>query len=262
MFGADVTRLLQQFEISKTQSKWRYGKEPIFKLLIGNVSHFSLRSMMLEKQCKSMIGSDENGCICTIKSTMGLPCSHVMQMYNDMKKPIPLTAIDTFWRQLLLKSVNKVREERMFHELTVLGDIEQKWLQGTPHEKEMIESNMNVIARPGATVDLEPTFKKVKPKGGTSTKSRWNDNKRLLSKHELVDKDYEEEYKENKSRTIGKLKSGTKVFPRSIHSQLTPTSAVSLVRTIRSVYEVSSTVIQSHPRTTAADDLSRKMVIL
>lgn len=121
----------------------------------------------------------------------------------------------------------------------------------------MIESDMSVIARPGATVDLEPSFKKVKTKGGTSTKSRWNDNKRLISKHELVDTDYEEEDKENKSGTIGKLKSGTKVFPRSVHSQPTPTSAVGLVRTIGSADEVSSTVIQSHRRTTATDDLSQ-----
>ncbi|KAI3926341.1 hypothetical protein MKW92_031905, partial [Papaver armeniacum] len=107
-----------------------------------------------------MIVSDENCCVSTIKSTMGLPYSHVMQMYSNMKEPIPLTAIDTFWRQLSLKFVNKVREERMFHELIVLGDIEEKWLQATPYEKEMIESDMDVIDRLDATVDLEPSFKK------------------------------------------------------------------------------------------------------
>ncbi|MCL7029427.1 hypothetical protein MKW94_007850 [Papaver nudicaule] len=126
MFDNDLTRLLQQFEISKTQNKWRYAKEPIFKLLIGNVSHFAMRSLMLEKQYPSMIGSDKDGCICTIKLTMGLPCSHVMQTYCDKREPIPLSVVDPFWRKMSLRSVNRIREEKGFSGLSVLIDIKQR----------------------------------------------------------------------------------------------------------------------------------------
>ncbi|KAI3887526.1 hypothetical protein MKX03_032035 [Papaver bracteatum] len=114
MFKVDATRLMHEFEVSKTQSKWRYGKEQTFKLLIGHVSHFALRSMKLEKQFKSMIGNDKDGCICTIKLTMGLPCSHDMQRYSDRNEAIPLSNIDPFWRQLSFCSVHRVEEEKSF----------------------------------------------------------------------------------------------------------------------------------------------------
>lgn len=192
--------------------------------------------MKLEKQYKSMIGSDKNGCICTIKSTMGLLCSHEMQMYRDRNEAIPLSIINPFWRQLSFSSVYGVQEEKLFRGLSVLIDMEKRWNEATPEQRQAIQFDMNVIAHPNLTPSLKPDYKKGKTKQ--------NDTRRLPSRHENMDKQYEEEYKESDI--------ASKVSSRVVRSQPT-TSAICLSNPIllpKSATQICAEVEQSQPTTT------------
>ncbi|KAI3887525.1 hypothetical protein MKX03_032034, partial [Papaver bracteatum] len=80
--------------------------------------------------------------------------------------------------------------------------------------------DMNVIAHPNLVLALDPGYKKVNPKGKPTANSAWDDTKRLSSRHENVDKQYEKEYKETEIPT--------KDYRGGVQSQLTTTTRISV----------------------------------
>ncbi|KAI3887876.1 hypothetical protein MKX03_005577 [Papaver bracteatum] len=115
------------------------------------------------------------------------------------------------------KAVHRMfKEEKSFRGLSVLIDMEKRWNEVTPEQRKAIQFDMNVIAHPNLILALEPGYKKVKPKGKPTANSAWDDTKRLSSRHENVDKQYEKEHKESEI--------STKVCRGAVQSQLTTTT--------------------------------------
>lgn len=80
-------------------------KPVIFKSLRGMVSNHALQLILDEvvKGGKSKAGVDPRVCGCNLRKTCGLPCAHELTEYIREDKPIPLSAVDGFWKKLDMK---------------------------------------------------------------------------------------------------------------------------------------------------------------
>lgn len=77
-------------------------KSVIFESLRGVVSNHALQLILdeVERGGKSEAGVDPRVCKCNLRKTCGLPCAHELTEYVREDKPIPLTAVDDFWKKL------------------------------------------------------------------------------------------------------------------------------------------------------------------
>ncbi|KAI3954221.1 hypothetical protein MKW98_018045 [Papaver atlanticum] len=105
-----------------------------FRGLHHHVSQYALDKICLQlARLKKMRSMCEIFCGCILWKTYGLPCAHMLLQYRSQGMPIPLSAIDSQWRQLNL--VPPIGNEVAFDYLPQVEILKNKWVDFTEVEK-------------------------------------------------------------------------------------------------------------------------------
>ena len=93
------TSIKASFEMSRNIRKRRLEK-PHFQNLWGFVSFYALDMIFneYERSFETSVFSEQ--CGCKLRTSHGLPCAHEQALYTCQGIPIPLDAIDVFWKKL------------------------------------------------------------------------------------------------------------------------------------------------------------------
>ena len=85
--------------MSKNIRKHRFQK-PHFQNLWSFVSFYALDMIFSEydRSFETTVFSEQ--CGCKLRTSHGLPCAHEQALYTCQGIPIPLDAIDVFWKKL------------------------------------------------------------------------------------------------------------------------------------------------------------------
>ncbi|KAI3904950.1 hypothetical protein MKW92_009920 [Papaver armeniacum] len=166
-----------------------------FNGLHHHVSQYALNFIISEiSRLEKSRSIAENLCGCILHKTHGLPCAHMISEYRRQSKPIPLSSIDSQWRQInLIPHVS--HSDAVFDYLPQLEILRKKWENSTDPEKsrinEMVTSFITEIAQPDKNNFQEPPAP-VRAKGRKTAAEKKkemeeNSTHRDLSRHEHAD---------------------------------------------------------------------------
>ncbi|GJY26091.1 FAR-RED impaired response 1-like protein [Tanacetum coccineum] len=98
--NSQETTIHSSLEHSKIVIRHRYNI-PFFTNLNKHISLHAL-DILFEEYTRCVDGLGSEICECQLRTSYGLPCSHEQLVYMNKGYPIPLEAIDRFWRKLNL----------------------------------------------------------------------------------------------------------------------------------------------------------------
>ncbi|KAI3953958.1 hypothetical protein MKW98_017782, partial [Papaver atlanticum] len=162
-----------------------------FKGLHHHVSQYALDFIIYEiRRLEKSRSIAENFCGCILYKTHGLPCAHMISEYCKQGRPIPLSSIDSQWRQINL--VPHVSRDIVFDYLPQLEILRKKWEQSTEPEKSRINERVSSFITELAQQDKNnfqepPAPFRVKGRKTAAEKKRDNSTHRDLSRHERAD---------------------------------------------------------------------------
>ncbi|XP_026399203.1 uncharacterized protein LOC113295058 [Papaver somniferum] len=186
-FENDFVQIQSDFEDSATRTMHNFSKQPMFQMLLNNVSHLGLRLFNDELKRMDKHGSDTKKCGCVILTTNGLPCAHMLLQFKLSHGFIPLSAIDSFYRQLTTTPPVKDRTTKAFQDLLEIKSIEKVWDASTDTQRAIMQSELGVLGNSKTNYLKEPKVSEVQH--GRPTKLQQMKNKttkRNLSEFELV----------------------------------------------------------------------------
>ncbi|OVA14297.1 Transposase [Macleaya cordata] len=148
MINNEIVQIKASFEKSLTTVKHEHHG-PAFKELRNHVSHHALELIQLELNRSEDVDIGVASCKCVLRSTHGLPCAHELIQYAKEGRPIPLSAIDSQWKQL---SVVPLVEKRIdFDFLPEVQLLRQRWIEASETERCSLVEKLEEIAKPKTT---------------------------------------------------------------------------------------------------------------
>ncbi|MCL7022193.1 hypothetical protein MKW94_011699 [Papaver nudicaule] len=181
---SQLTNIKAKFQQSLTFIK-HHHRISDFKGLHNHVSQYALDIInkevgRLEKSRSIAV----NFCGCIIYKTHGLPCAHMIAENRMQSKPIPLSSIDSQWRQLNL--VPQVASSNVvFDYLPQLQLIKTKWETSNAIGQRQIAERMSSVAieilHPDQNNYQEPPAL-VRTKGRKTTAEKKKKRKRTIYK--------------------------------------------------------------------------------
>ncbi|RZC66952.1 hypothetical protein C5167_010639, partial [Papaver somniferum] len=146
-------------------------------------SQYSLDFIISEiKRLEKSRSIAESLCGCILHKTHGLPCAHMISEYRNQGKPIPLSFIDSQWRQInLVPHVS--RSNAVYDYLPQLEILRRKWENSTDPEKSRINELVTVfvtkIVQPDKNNFQEPPAP-VRTKGRKTIAEKKKESKKIL----------------------------------------------------------------------------------
>ncbi|KAI3883168.1 hypothetical protein MKW92_041353, partial [Papaver armeniacum] len=102
MHASQLVTIKAKFQQSLTVIKHEHTIDD-FKGLHHHVSQYALDFLIIEiKRLEKSRSVAENLCGCILYKTHGLPCAHMINEFRNQNKPIPLSSINSQWRQINL----------------------------------------------------------------------------------------------------------------------------------------------------------------
>ncbi|KAI3834461.1 hypothetical protein MKX03_032572 [Papaver bracteatum] len=130
MHESQLVTIKEKFQQSLTFIKHEH-KIDDFKGLWHHVSQYALDFIITEiKRLEKLRSVAENLCGCILYKTHGLPCAHMIIEFINQSRTIPLSSIDSQWRQINLVP-HASRSDVVFDYLPQLEVLRTKWEHST-----------------------------------------------------------------------------------------------------------------------------------
>ncbi|KAI3894819.1 hypothetical protein MKW92_046159 [Papaver armeniacum] len=144
MHASQLVTIKAKFQQSLTVIKHEHNIDD-FKGLHHHVSQYALDFLITEiKRLEKSRSVAENLCGCILYKTHGLPCAHMINEFRNQNRPIPLSSIDSQWRQINL-APHASRSDVVFDYLLQLEVLRTKWEHSTEPEKSRITQRVRSL---------------------------------------------------------------------------------------------------------------------
>ncbi|XP_038711743.1 PKS-NRPS hybrid synthetase CHGG_01239-like [Tripterygium wilfordii] len=154
LLQGQVVDIKASFEDSLTRVPIRF-RIPFYKELVNVVSTAALEK--IETECSS-IGSEGvsvDNCLHANSQCFGLPCGHMLTIYRNEGKAIPLSDIHPYWRQLCIQPFSQDPKD----EVKIDTEMEMVWRTfalATVPQKLEIKRQLQSLGKASSTSILEP----------------------------------------------------------------------------------------------------------
>ncbi|PWA57431.1 protein FAR-RED IMPAIRED RESPONSE 1 [Artemisia annua] len=154
------TTIHSSLEHSKIVIRHRYNI-PLFTILNKRISLHALETLFQEyKRCVDAKGYEI--CECQLHTSYGLPCSHELLVYMNRGYPVPLEAIDRFWRKLNLSPCASVGDDDLGCQVRVeVENFNKVFRKQSRAGKKCLLRKMKEMTTPLETSLREPTTQKA-----------------------------------------------------------------------------------------------------
>ncbi|KAI3873903.1 hypothetical protein MKW98_001552 [Papaver atlanticum] len=143
MIKDEIAQIKSSFEQSLTTLKHEH-LSPVFEELRNHVSHKALELLLLEISCSEKIDKEESSCSCSLRTTHGLPCAHELLKYVPEGKAIPLSDIDSHWKQLSIVPIQELHNG--FDVLPEYLLLRKKWIEAEEPERSLLLEKIKELA--------------------------------------------------------------------------------------------------------------------
>ncbi|KAI3870221.1 hypothetical protein MKW92_002096 [Papaver armeniacum] len=143
MIKDEIAQIKFSFELSLTTLNQEH-LSPALEELRNHVSHKALELVLFEIHRSENLGNEESSCRCFLHSTHGLPCAHELVKYVPQGKAIPLSNIDSHWKQLSI-----VPTQELYNGFDVLPEFQllrQKWIEAVEPRRSLLLRKIKDIA--------------------------------------------------------------------------------------------------------------------
>ncbi|PWA41955.1 hypothetical protein CTI12_AA549380 [Artemisia annua] len=154
---SQFTGIKASIQESRMVIRHRYDM-PHFQNLNRFVSLYALDIIFYEFQKCEDVEIYEN-CGCQLRTSYGLPCSHEQAMYLYQGQPIPLDAVDTFWRKLDFSPCISLDDDLDCN--AELEELDAEFKKQSRAGKKSFLRKMKEIATPSKTSVGDPTTQKT-----------------------------------------------------------------------------------------------------
>jgi len=96
----ELVAIEHAFETSTSKTMHRFRSVPMLKEILGVASHKALDLLLHELSTISNTGLTIENCGCVLWQVNGLPCAHMLADFRHSQGFIPLSVIDSYWKQL------------------------------------------------------------------------------------------------------------------------------------------------------------------
>jgi len=132
----------------------RFRTEPMFKELLGFVSHKALDLLINELSNISNIGLTIDNC----EQVNGLPCVHMLVDFRHTEGFIPLSVIDSYWKHLSCTPPTLPRSTLDFLDLPKIKALQSRYGESPDNVRLVTQQDLRLLAFPQTTIILEPTW--------------------------------------------------------------------------------------------------------
>nr|GEY13421.1 protein FAR-RED impaired response 1-like [Tanacetum cinerariifolium] len=167
--NSQETAIHSSLEHSKIVTRHRYN----IPLFINLNKHISLHvlDILFEEYTRCVDGLGLEICECQLRRRYGLPCSDEQLVYMNKSYPIPLEAIDRFWRKLNLSPCASLGDDDLGCQVKVeVENFNTEFKKQSIAGKKSLLRKMKEITTPSETSLNEPATQKAT--GGRSSFKR------------------------------------------------------------------------------------------
>ncbi|MCL7028637.1 hypothetical protein MKW94_006152 [Papaver nudicaule] len=143
MIKDEIAQIKSSFEQSLTTLKHEH-LSPALEELRNHVSHKALELVLLEISHSETIDKEESSCNCSLRATHGLPCAHELVKYVPEGKPVPLSDIDSHWKQLSIVPIQELHSG--FDMLPEYQLLRQKWIEAEEAGRALLLEKIKELA--------------------------------------------------------------------------------------------------------------------
>nr|GEX52842.1 protein FAR-RED impaired response 1 [Tanacetum cinerariifolium] len=158
--NSQETAVHSSLEHSKIVIRHRYNV-PLFTNLNKRISLHAL-DILFEEYERCVDGKGSEICECQLRTSYGLPCSHEQRIYMNYGYPIPLEAIDRFWRKLNLSPCASLGDDDLGCQVKVeVENFNKEFKKQSRAGKKSLLRKMKEITTPSETSLNEPATQKA-----------------------------------------------------------------------------------------------------
>nr|GEU76783.1 hypothetical protein [Tanacetum cinerariifolium] len=167
--NSQETAIHSSLEHSKIVTRHRYNI-PFFINLNKHISLYAL-DILFEEYTRCVDGLGHEICECQLRTSYWIPCSHEQLVYTNKGYPIPLEAIDRFWRKLNLSPCASLGDDDLGCQVKVeVENFNTEFKKQSRAGKKSLLRKMKEITTPLKTSLNEPATQKAT--GGRSSFKR------------------------------------------------------------------------------------------
>ncbi|KAL8503933.1 hypothetical protein ACS0TY_022600 [Phlomoides rotata] len=170
LYSACHVAIKASFEKSLNVAQHKFSSN-VYNYLRSVVSVVALEKLFDEIKLVKRPEFDSSECNHILRKVYGLPCAHEVEEYVYADKPVPIYALNPFWRKLDLEPTVKDDHVKDFDNCfdDALGDMAKVYQNYSPEERLIFLKKMRELANPGTTnlVELKPKVStRGRPKKG------------------------------------------------------------------------------------------------